>query len=274
MAERGHRAAARRQGRFRSGWVLVLVLLLVMAGGLLLDRAGLLPQEARSVLSEIEREAFGTRIFATRPRPRDGRVPVSAPAADAVVDYEAVEADLARIRVEPEARRGYSREDWPHWLDEDGDCLNAREEVLERESLEPVRRTPDGCGIESGLWRDAYTGEMLRDPRGIDVDHVVALQEAHDSGGHRWERSRRAAYANDLSDPLTLRAVGAAVNRAKGAKGPEEWLPPNAGFRCRYLAEWIHIKARWDLAMDESERVAAGNILADCRSGQVAERPR
>jgi hypothetical protein len=173
-------------------------------------------------------------------------------------------AQLARIRVEPERKRGYAREDWPHWLDEDRNCLDTRGEVLAAESLEPPRLGPDGCRVVAGRWLDRYTGETVTDPGALDVDHVVALEEAHGSGGHAWTRERRAAFANDLTDPRSLIAVSAAANRAKGAQGPEAWLPPDRRDRCRYVADWIGVKARWDLAMDESERVAVGNLVEAC----------
>ena len=62
-------------------------------------------------------------------------------------------------------------------------------------------------------------------------------------------------------------AVTADANRDKAAQGPEDWLPPNPAYRCRYAADWVSIKARWDLGMDERERVAVGNLLAACAGG-------
>ena len=95
----------------------------------------------------------------------------------------------------------------------------------------------------------------------------MPLQEAHDSGEHARDRERRAAYVNDLSDPRTLIAVMAGANRAKLAQGSEDWLPPDPAHRCRYAADWVAVKARRDLAMDERERVSVGNLLAACAGG-------
>jgi hypothetical protein len=196
--------------------------------------------------------------------------PYRVPEPTDVIDWTRVDAALARIRVEPEHRRGYDRDAWPHWLDLDGDCLDTRDEVLLAESAEPVVGTPDGCDVIGGLWYGRYTGEVYRNPRVLDIDHLVPLQEAHDSGGHAWSRERRAAYANDLTDPRTLIAVHRSSNRSKGADGPEEWLPPDRSYRCRYVADWIAVKARWDLSMDVSERVAVGNVVSDCRRRNLA----
>lgn len=92
----------------------------------------------------------------------------------------------------------------------------------------------------------------------------MSLAEAHRSGGYAWSGERRAAFANDLADPRALIAVSASVNRSKGEQGPEEWLPPNAAYRCRYVADWMAVKVRWSLSMDERENVAVGNLLWGC----------
>jgi hypothetical protein len=115
-----------------------------------------------------------------------------------------------------------------------------------------------------GLWRDAYTGETTREPSKPDVGHVVPLAEAHRSGGHAWDQERRAAFANDLGDTRALIAVSASANRPKGDQGPEEWLPSDAADRCRYVASWVAVKARWSLSMNERERVTVGNVLRSC----------
>jgi hypothetical protein len=187
--------------------------------------------------------------------------------ADTQVAISQALALLDRIPVEAERRGGYEREDWPHWLDRDGDCMDTRDEVLATESLELVRVASDGCNVASGLWRDAYTGETFRDPARLDVDHFVPLAEAHRSGGHAWSRERRAAFANDLEDSRSLIAVSASVNRSKSDQGPEEWLPPQRGYRCRYAADWVAVKVRWSLSMDERERVTVGNLLQACAGG-------
>ncbi|MBP2291664.1 HNH endonuclease family protein [Azospirillum rugosum] len=193
------------------------------------------------------------------------------PAPDASIDYAQVTRQLDSIRVEEEKRGGYVREEWPHWLGTDVKCLNTREQALIRDSAEPAKLSPNGCSVVSGVWYDPYTGETFTSPRQVDIDHRVPLEEAYGSGGYDWPREKRAAYANDLTDPLTLITVSIAANRAKGSKGPEEWLPPRQEYLCTYVANWIAVKARWELTMDERERVTVGNIIADCRerSGAV-----
>ncbi|TNC59263.1 GmrSD restriction endonuclease domain-containing protein [Rubellimicrobium roseum] len=171
---------------------------------------------------------------------------------------------LDRVRIEPERLRRYDRSAWPYWRNDYSDCQDARQEVLVAESIEQVRLSANGCRVETGLWRDAYTGETTRDPTRLDVDHMVPLAEAYRSGGRDWSTERRAAFANDTEDSRTLIAVSASANRAKGDQGPEDWLPPEAAYRCRYVANWVTVKVRWSLSMDERERVTVGNLLQDC----------
>ena len=163
----------------------------------------------------------------------------------------------------------YDRSDWPHWNDIDGDCLNTRHEVLLSESLvEPTRVVGDQCRIDEGLWDDPYTGLTFTVGGDLDVDHMVPLANAHDSGGWSWTIDQRRAYANDQSDADHLIAVQASANRSKGARGPEEWRPPQADYHCDYAKIWIQIKARWGLSATTLEWVALLEMLDTCPNGR------
>ena len=72
----------------------------------------------------------------------------------------------------------------------------------------------------SGSWNDPYSGRTITDASKLDIDHMVPLKEAHESGAANWPRERERAYANDLDDPDTLIAVDRRLNRQKGAKDP------------------------------------------------------
>ncbi|HEX7474251.1 MAG TPA: HNH endonuclease family protein, partial [Candidatus Limnocylindrales bacterium] len=102
----------------------------------------------------------------------------------------------------------------------------------------------------------------------LDIDHVVPLAEAWDSGAYRWDAARRRAFANDLGVSWSLIAVSAASNRSKGDKDPAEWLPPLASYRCQYLAVWVAIKTRWNLAVDAAEKSAIAGET-ECASTPV-----
>jgi hypothetical protein len=164
----------------------------------------------------------------------------------------------------PAGYQEYDRDLYRHWTDADGDCQDARQEVLIAESRGPVRLTRDGCRVISGQWAEPYTSRIVRDPGELHVDHLVPLAEAHRSGAHRWSAQRRQAYANDLTDPRSLIAVDAGANMSKGADDPAHWLPENRAYRCQYVADWVAVKRRWQLSMDPAERRAVDTVMRNC----------
>ena len=120
----------------------------------------------------------------------------------------------------------YDRTTWKHWTDHDRDCQNARHEVLMAESLiAPSFRADNGCIVEAGQWLTPYSAIAVTDPDDLDIDHMVPLRNAHDSGAWAWTEESKQLYANYLDDPQHLIAVAAKANRAKGARGPEDWKP-------------------------------------------------
>ena len=264
---RGYRTPTPRRRRIPRRLTPALFALLLLGLGVVgLERVGRLPEPVAGVVREAEAGWLAPLLAELGVDwPGGGARRVALPTtADERAATEQVLALLDDVSVEPEQRQGYTREDWPHWLDADGDCLDTRHEVLMAESLEPVQLAFTGCAVTAGQWDDPFTGEAITDPAALDVDHLVPLAEAHRSGGHAWSRERRAAYANDLDDPRSLTAVLAAANRSKGDQGPEDWLPPDPANHCRYAVDWVAVKARWGLSMDERERITLGNLLRAC----------
>jgi hypothetical protein len=170
---------------------------------------------------------------------------------------------LARLATAAEHPRGYDRSRFVLWTDADGDGCDTRDEVLIKESLTTVR-IGRGCAIYGGKWYSAYDGRSTRDPGTFDIDHVVALKEAWDSGAWAWTKARRRAYANDLGDGRTLRAVSASSNRSKSDQDPAQWLPSRSSFRCTYARQWVAVKVRWRLKVNSAERSALQGILSGC----------
>ncbi len=122
------------------------------------------------------------------------------------------------------------------------------------------------CRVASGKWRDPYTGIHEDDPRAMDVDHLVPLENTHYSGGWRWPADRKREYANYLGDTEHLIAVTMGANRSKGERGPEGWRPPNEGYWCKYATDWAEVKAEWDLTMTEAEAEAVQKMLETCEN--------
>lgn len=168
---------------------------------------------------------------------------------------------LQGITVERERPAGYVRSAFEHWRDIDGDGCDSRDQVLKRDSITLPQVDPINCNVIAGDWISPYDGARWSDPSRIDIDHVVALKEAWDSGAWAWTSAMRRAYANDTSDSRTLLAVTDRVNQSKSDKDPSNWLPPSRPYLCTYLGNWISVKARWGLSMDQSEWGRVKNLL-------------
>ena len=180
-------------------------------------------------------------------------------------------AVLKTIPVANEVGAGYSRSFFNHWIDADGDSCNTREEVLIAESLTNAQVDGYGCKVIEGDWYSPYDNTMHQYPGELDIDHMVPLKEAWDSGAHAWSSAKRQSYANDLSDARSLIAVTNSVNRSKGDKDPSNWIPGNPAFLCTYLSNWVAIKKHWGLSMDQSEWGRIKNLLTSgCASTTVA----
>ena len=159
----------------------------------------------------------------------------------------------------------YSRSEWKHWTDEDGDCQDTRQEVLVAESLEPVTYEGDRqCRVEWGRWWAPYLSHHLENPRHLDVDHHVPLRNAHLSGGWAWDEERKEEYANYLGAENHLIAISARHNRSKGARGPEEWAPPDNSLWCQYSLDWAEIKQGWGLTMTPVESHIVMDMIGTC----------
>lgn len=98
----------------------------------------------------------------------------------------------------------------------------------------------------------------------FDIDHLVPLAEAWNSGASTWAQSTRVDFANGIGDIEELVPVKAGTNRSKGDRDPAEWLPPNAAFRCTYAVRWVSIKVRWGLSADPAEYNTLSDILNAC----------
>lgn len=169
-----------------------------------------------------------------------------------------------KLPVRAENRTGYDRDLFAHWTDDDGDGCDTRREVIIAEATTPVT-VGSGCYITGGTFVSVYDNTTTRGyPANFDVDHLVPLAEAWDSGAATWTAQRRQAFANDLTHPASLILVTATSNRAKSDSDPAEWMPPNRDAWCGYLADWVTVKTRWGLSVDRNERRFLITNLRDC----------
>ncbi len=171
------------------------------------------------------------------------------------------------IPVATEVRTGYSRDLFRHWIDADGDGCDTREEVLIAEA-EEAPTIGSGCSLSGGRWYSYYEGASQTSASALDIDHMVALAEAWDSGARSWTASRREAFANDLGDSRPLVGVTASLNRSKGDQDVAEWLPPIN--HCRYIKDWVIAKIRWGLSQDSAEKSALQDVAAGCTNSSLS----
>ena len=165
--------------------------------------------------------------------------------------------------------RPYSREAFGKrgWMDEDSDCQNTRHEMLEALSTRPVQyKDKNGCKVERGRWISSFTNRVHFDARQLDIDHIVPLAWSWSRGANKWTNDKRERFAND---PRNLWPVEAKLNRQKGAKGLDQWLPPEN--RCQYIARFERIRKLYDLSLYPNEIEKYRSLVKTCQSRDRAQ---
>ena len=170
---------------------------------------------------------------------------------------------IGSLKTAPEKRSGYERDKFKLWTDEDGDGCNTRNEVLIAEAVKAPKQGA-GCKLSGGEWKSYYDDKTWDDPADLDIDHLVPLAEAWDSGASEWTAKQREQYANDLGDDRDLVAVTDNLNQEKADQDPAEWMPPLESARCRYVSEWVAVKIRWRLTADDKEKSALEKYADGC----------
>lgn len=174
---------------------------------------------------------------------------------------------LMRLEVKGRApKTGYEREQFgAGWADVD--ACDMRNYILQRD-LENEQLDPnDNCTVLSGTLKDPYTDKVIQFKRGagtssaVQIDHVVALSDAWQKGAQQLDEATRAEFAND---PLNLLAVDGPANNKKSDGDAATWLPPNKGYRCRYVARQIAVKQKYTLWVTAAERDVMNQILSTC----------
>ena len=146
------------------------------------------------------------------------------------------------------------------------DGCDMRNRILRRD-LTDVVLSDDGCKVSSGNLADPYTGQVIAFRRGstsssvVQIDHVVALSNAWQTGAQQLTLERRIELAND---PLELLAVDGPANQQKGDGDAATWLPSNKPFRCQYVARQIAVKFKYQLWVTSSEKSAMQHVLVSC----------
>ena len=168
------------------------------------------------------------------------------------------------------AKTGYDRSSFSHWRDPDRNGCDARNDTLRRDLTNLVIKSDsNGCKVLGGVLADPYSGKNIEFVFGaslVDIDHVVALSNAWQTGAFQFTSEIRLQFAND---PLNLLAVSASLNRQKGDGDAATWLPPNKSYRCQYVARQIAVKKKYGLWITKPEKVAMSTLLAKCPKEEI-----
>lgn len=185
----------------------------------------------------------------------------------AVVGPATALAVLETLQVKGKApRNNYDRAAFGEaWLDADGNGCDTRNDILRRD----MENTSfgEGCQVAGGRLAEPYTGRTLTFQRGKDtsaavqIDHVVALGNAWQTGAQQLTAIQRQSLAND---PLNLLAVDGPANQEKSDGDAATWLPPAKAFRCQYVARQISVKAAYTLWVTPAEKDAMVRVLRLC----------
>ncbi|MFZ2836513.1 hypothetical protein D3C85_158450 [compost metagenome] len=189
---------------------------------------------------------------------------VEPPRTESVVSGAAIDA-LKTLEIKGRAAKtGYSRTQFGDgWLTDNG--CDTRNSILRRD-LEDTA-VDDQCKVLSGLLQDPYTGRIIQFQRGnttsddVQIDHVVALSNAWQTGAQQLSKEKRIEFAND---PLELLAVDGLANQQKSDSDAATWLPPNKAFRCQYVARQVAVKQKYQLWVTSAEHSSIMTILESC----------
>jgi len=165
-------------------------------------------------------------------------------------------------------KTGYSRSAFgPAWADVDRNGCDTRNDILKRDLTQiTFRAKTRDCVVESGVLLDPFSGENINFQRGektsalVQIDHVVALSNAWQTGIFKSDLATRKNFAND---PLNLLAVKGSLNSQKGDGDAATWLPPNKQFRCDYVSRQVEVKVKYGLWVTRAEKDATLRILTN-----------
>lgn len=195
--------------------------------------------------------------------------PEPAPATDgAESSFIAALNSLALVNAVEDG--GYNRsEDFGNaWTDVDQNGCDTRNDILNRDLTGITYKTPsDSCTVAAGTLNDPYTGQTISFVRGQDtsmavqIDHIIPLKYAYLHGATAWDQDTREMFAND---PENLLAVDGPSNSSKSAKGPENWMPENAGYTCAYAEKFVNVADKYDVSITTNDYDVLYDALLTC----------
>ena len=171
-------------------------------------------------------------------------------------------------------KTGYDRDQFgQRWADINRNGCDTRNDILQRDLKNiSFKSGTRNCVVASGDLFDPYSGGLISFVRGntssmeVQIDHVVSLSNAWQTGAFKLNLEARTQFAND---PLNLLAVQGRLNSQKGDGDAATWLPPLKSYRCKYVARQIAVKSKYDFWVTAPEKRAMEGILAKCPNEQL-----
>ena len=105
----------------------------------------------------------------------------------------------------------------------------------------------------AGFRQSLFTGAANRPVPVLSVANVVTAREAWESGAWAWSAPKRKSFMNDRADIFVLALVRATNALQRGDSDPADWVPGTSLNTCTYLRNWVAVKSKWGLAMDQRE---------------------
>lgn len=185
----------------------------------------------------------------------------------AVAEGTLSDLDKLTVNDNPTPPEKYSRVEQfgPAWKDVDHNGCDTRNDILLRDLSTSLVIGRYSCVVIAGKLADPYSGKWIdfrkEEASKVQIDHVVALENAWQSGAYNLSKETREALAND---PDNLLAVNGHDNMAKGSKSADQWMPPNTAYACTYASKQVQIKNRYALTVTTPEKQALADALATC----------
>jgi hypothetical protein len=173
-------------------------------------------------------------------------------------------------------KTGYTRDQFgAAWSDVDHNGCDTRNDILQRDLTgETFKDGTHDCIVLTGTLKDPYTATLIHFVRGqktstkVQIDHVVALSNAWQTGAQKLNADQRKQLAND---PYNLLAVDGSSNEQKSDGDAATWLPASKAYRCAYVARQIGVKQKYSLWVTSSEKSAMATVLSTCPSQKVPQ---
>ncbi|MDC3024032.1 hypothetical protein OA264_00975 [Alphaproteobacteria bacterium] len=107
-----------------------------------------------------------------------------------------------------------------------------------------------------------YTEQLCK----TNIDHVVSLKDAFESGANTWDFEKKKKFSNDKSNhvPACYR-----VNSSKGSATPKDFLRRSSDKRgldykitsfCKYLEIYFRVKMKYNLSFKNND----SNLFLKC----------